>query len=69
MNDHSRHGPPDDLARLREQHPGWAIEASWVTAGTGSDQRRLLAHCGDVTVSAWDAGGLAAEILRQEAGE
>jgi hypothetical protein len=58
-----------DLDALRAQFPGWEIGASWVTAGTGSDQRRLLAHCGDVTVSAWDAGGLAAEIQRQEAGE
>ena len=56
-----------DLDALRARFPGWDIEASWVTAGTGSDQRRLLAYCGDVTVSAWDAGGLAAEIQRQEA--
>jgi hypothetical protein len=58
-----------DLDALRARFPGWQFEARWITAGTASDRRQLLAHCGDVTVSAWDAGGLAAEILRQEAGE
>jgi hypothetical protein len=57
---------PDDLAQLREQFPDWAIEARWTVAGTGPDSRYLLAHCGEVTVTAWTAAALAAEIEQIE---
>jgi hypothetical protein len=50
---------------LREQFPSWEIEARWTVAGTGPDSRYLLAHKGDVTVSAWSAEDLAAEIRRE----
>lgn len=53
---------PDDLARLREQFPDWAIEARWTVAGTSPDSRYLLASRGGVTLSAWTAEDLAAEI-------
>jgi len=54
-----------DLAQLREQFPDWEIEPRWTVAGTGPDARYLLAHKGDVTVSAWTAADLAAEIRRE----
>ena len=56
---------PDDLAQLRDQYPDWAIEARWTVAGTGPDSRYLLASRDDVTVSAWTAEDLAAEIRRE----
>jgi hypothetical protein len=56
---------PDDLAELRAAFPGWTIEARWTVAGTGPDQRYLLAQKDDRTVTAWTAGDLAAEIRRE----
>jgi hypothetical protein len=53
---------PGDLEQLREQFPAWEIEARWTVAGTGPDARYFLANKGDVTVSAWSADDLAAEI-------
>jgi hypothetical protein len=55
-----------DVERLREQFPGWQIEARWSTAGTGPDARCLLASRGGVTLTAWSPGALAAAIGRQE---
>ena len=45
--------------------PAWEIEARWTVAGTGPDSRYLLASRGGVTVSAWTAEDLAAEIRRE----
>ena len=56
---------PDDLAQLREVFPDWEIEPRWTVAGTGPDSRYLLAHKGDVTVSAWTPEDLATEIRRE----
>lgn len=56
---------PDDLAQLRQQFPGWEIEARWTVAGTGPDSRYLLASRGGVTLSAWTPEDLAAEIRRE----
>jgi hypothetical protein len=56
---------PDDLAQLRATFPDWSIEARWTVAGTGPDSRYLLASKGGVTLSAWTAGDLAAEIRRE----
>ena len=56
---------PDDLGQLRATFPDWDIEARWTAAGTGPDQRYLLAQKDDVTVTAWTAGDLAAEIRRE----
>ena len=56
---------PDDLEQLRVTVPDWDIEARWTAAGTGPDQRYLLAQKDDVTVTAWTAGDLAAEIRRE----
>jgi hypothetical protein len=55
----------NDLAQLREQFPGWEIEARWTVAGTGPDSRYLLTSSGGVTVSAWTAEDLGAEIRRE----
>lgn len=55
---------PDDLAQLRAMFPDWQIEARWTVAGTGPDSRYLLASRGGVTVSAWTAADLVAEIRR-----
>ena len=57
---------PGDLEQLREQFPTWEIEAKWTVAGTGPDARYLLAHKGDVTISAWTAEDLAAEMRRED---
>ena len=56
---------PDDLAHLRATFPDWSIEARWTVAGTGPDSRYLLASRGGMTVSAWTAEDLAAEIRRE----
>ena len=56
---------PDDLAQLRATFPDWDIESRWTVAGTGPDQRYLLAQKDDLTVTAWTAGDLAAEIGRE----
>jgi len=56
---------PDDLAQLHAAFPDWSIEARWTVAGTGPDSRYLLASRGGVTVSAWTAEDLAAEIRRE----
>ena len=56
---------PDDVAQLRATFPDWSIEARWTVAGTGPDSRYLLASRGGVTVSAWTAEDLAAEIRRE----
>jgi hypothetical protein len=54
-----------DLAALRAAFHDWDIEARWTVAGTGPDSRYLLASRGGVTVSAWTAEDLAAEIRRE----
>jgi hypothetical protein len=51
-----------DLEQLRATFPGWDIEAHWTVAGTGPDARYLIARKGDVTLQAWNAGDLAAQI-------
>jgi hypothetical protein len=56
---------PGDLARLRGTFSEWSIEVRWTVAGTGPDSRYLLASRGGVTLSAWTAGDLAAEIRRE----
>jgi hypothetical protein len=56
---------PDDVAQLRDMFPDWTIEARWTVAGTGPDSRYLLASRGGVTLSAWTAEDLAAEIRRE----
>jgi hypothetical protein len=55
---------PDDLAALRAAFPGWEFEARWSAAGSGPDQRHLTASNDNlgVTVSAWSADDLAAQV-------
>ena len=56
---------PSDLVQLRAAFPDWEIEARWTVAGTGPDSRYLRASRGGVTLSAWTAEDLAAEIRRE----
>jgi hypothetical protein len=56
---------PSDLDQLRATFPDWEFEARWTVAGTGPDSRYLLASRGGVTLSAWTAEDLAAEIRRE----
>ena len=55
----------DDLAQLRATFPEWDIESRWTVAGTGPDQRYLLAQKDGRIVTAWTAGDLAAEVRRE----
>jgi hypothetical protein len=57
---------PGDVEQLREQFPAWEIESRWISSASAADRRLFLASKGDVTVAAWAAGDLAAEIQRQE---
>lgn len=54
----------DDLARLREEHPGWNFESLWITANSGPDRRLILASRNGVILTAWTAAELA-EVIRQ----
>jgi hypothetical protein len=53
---------PDDLGQLRATFPDWTFEARWTAAGSGPDQRSVTARKGDVSLSAWDADDLVAQI-------
>ena len=57
---------PDDLARLREQFPGWRFGSVWATAASGPDRRRIWARRGVAFLSAWTAEDLAASVGREE---
>ena len=59
---------PGDLEQLREQFPDWDIETRWTVAGSGPDARYFLASKGGVTVHAWTAGDLAAEMRQRDTG-
>ena len=56
---------PDDVARLREQFPGWTFGTVWATAASGPDKRRLWAVNDGILLSAWTAAELAADIRRE----
>jgi hypothetical protein len=57
---------PYDVARLREQFPGWRFGTVWATAASGPDRRRVWAKRDGVLLSAWTAEALAAVIRREE---
>jgi hypothetical protein len=59
---------PDDLARLREEHPGWNFGSVWATANSGPDQRRIWASRDGILLSAWNAAELSRDIRREQAG-
>jgi hypothetical protein len=67
----------DDLALLHATFPDWQFQATWTVAGTGPDARYLQARKDDVTLTAWSAPDLAAQVvaavltaaLRQEDGQ
>ncbi len=57
---------PGDLDWLREQFPGWRFGTIWASAATGPDARRIYATRGAVTITAWNAAALAADIRHSE---
>ena len=54
---------PSDLEGLHAVFPDWAFEAHWTVAGTGPDARYLMARKGDVTLTAWSAEDLGAQVV------
>jgi hypothetical protein len=58
-----------DLARLREEHPGWVFESIWITVNSGPDRRRILASRNGVILSAWTAAELSKDIKREPFGD
>jgi hypothetical protein len=58
--------PPSDIARLREQFPGWRIGTTWASAASGPDVRRLTATRDGVLLTAWNAAELARNIRYEE---
>jgi hypothetical protein len=59
--------PAPDIARLRARHPAWAITATWTSAATRPDARRLEAVREGIRVTAWTAAELSAQIAEREA--
>jgi hypothetical protein len=59
---------PDDIARLRREHPGWTFGTVWATATSGPDRRRVWAMRDGILLSAWTAADLAADIRRETDG-
>ena len=57
----------DDLARLREEHPGWEFGTVWTTVNSGPDQRRIWASRDGILLSAWNAAELSRDIRREQA--
>jgi hypothetical protein len=60
--------PESDVDRLRARYPGWAITATWTSAATGPDARRLTATRGCIRVDAWTESELARLLAAEEAG-
>jgi hypothetical protein len=56
----------DDLSQLRAEYPSWRFGSHWATAASGPDRRRLWATRDGVTVTAWDAAALRAEIVYED---
>ena len=61
-------GPmPDDLAWLRQEHPGWNFGTVWTTVNSGPDKRRIWASRDGVILSGWTAAELAQDLKRESA--
>jgi hypothetical protein len=58
--------PEADIERLREQHRSWTITATWTSAATGPDARRLAAVREGIRVTAWTAAELTRKIAERE---
>lgn len=56
----------DDVARLREQHPGWFFTTTGVAAGSGPDRRMLIAQRNGVVLADLTAAALSAKIRAEE---
>jgi len=58
--------PAPDIEWLQAEHPLWTITATWTTAASGSDYRRLAAVREGIRLVAWDAAELSAQIAARE---
>jgi hypothetical protein len=54
---------PGDLEQLQQLFPDWEVSATWTVAGTGPDARFLQARKDAVTLTAWSAPDLGAQIV------
>jgi hypothetical protein len=59
--------PAPDIDRLRAQHPLWTITATWATAASGPEHRRLAAVRQGIRLTAWTVPELEALIEAREA--
>jgi len=59
--------PAPDIDRLRAAHPLWTITATWTTAPSGPDHRRLAAVREGIRLTAWTVPELEAQIAEREA--
>jgi hypothetical protein len=68
VNEHPTPEPTPDIDRLRAAHPLWTITATWATAATGPEYRRLAAvrEGTGVRVVAWTPAELEALIEARE---
>jgi hypothetical protein len=53
---------PSDVELLRHTFPSWSIAAVWQAVPSGPDSRLLVAIRGEVTLTAWNADDLAAQV-------
>jgi hypothetical protein len=56
---------PSDIELLSATFPGWTFTSAWITAATSADRRRLIAVKDEVTLSAWTADDLAAQVTAE----
>jgi len=66
VNEHPTPEPTPDIDRLRAAHPLWTITATWATAASGPEHRRLAAVRQGVRVTGWTPAELTAQIEARE---
>ena len=58
--------PAPDIAILTAKHPLWTITATWASAASGPDHRRLAATREGIRVTGWTPAELEALIVERE---
>ena len=66
-DDRSCESAGQDIARLRAEHPAWAIEAAWTSRASGPDVRQVAARREGVELRARTGAELSAKIIAVEA--